>query len=453
MRRRLPRSLAGQLALLHAVTAVMAVATLPVGAIVLHQIEHRYQREVLQQQARSIAALLLHAPPRQAIEAVDVVAGGLTLSVVDRGRHAIAQRGPARPAIVAGVALDRAERILRQGPLTAISLPAGKQWVIVSQDDTAPEVVTDDVVSTFLARFALLLLPLMLLGPLAGIALTRRLTRRLTAASDIAAAIGPQTLDRRLPQGTLPGEVEPLATATNAALDRLEQAFAAQAAFAADVAHELRTPLATIRLRADVVDNAVQRQALLAGVDRAARVVTQLLVLAELERPIDDARDPVHLSAIAAAVVGDRAAAIIAGGRHIALDDAGAPPIPGYAAAITLALENLIDNATLHTPPGTCITVQVGPGSVLTVADDGAPISPAAMARMTKRFWRGDARRHEGFGLGLSIVARVADAHGGALHLTPRALGNGLVARLVFGGAGATERASHSAILKGPARA
>ncbi|MGU3314276.1 sensor histidine kinase [Sphingomonas sp. M6A6_1c] len=432
MRLRAPRSLAGQFALLHGVTALIAAAMLPLGAMMLHRVAHHYQRDVLRQQAEGVATLLRDHDPGQAIEAADILAGGLTLTVVDGGRRILAQRGRSRPAIIAAVPLDRQLRIVRRGTLAAVSRPAGGRWVVVAQDDAAPEVVADDIVDAFLARFALLLLPLVVLLPLVGVGLTRRLTRRMTAASDIAAAIGPQTLDRRLPHGTLPWEVEPLAAATNAALDRLEQAFAAQTAFAADVAHELRTPLATIRLRADAIPDEAIRRKLLAEVDRAARVIAQLLVLAELERPIEGAGAAIDLIAVAADVVADRAPAIIAGGRRIALDDRNAPALPGYAGAIGLALENLIDNAARHTPPGTRITVRVGPGPEVSVGDDGPPIAAAHLERMATRFWRAGTARTEGFGLGLSIVQRVAAAHGGRLHIGAGDDGRGLRATIRF---------------------
>lgn len=433
MRLGAPRSLIGQFALLHILVALVAAATLPFGvAVLLHRVAHHYQRNVLRQQAQAVAARLPGRDPAQAVGSVDIIAGGLTLDVVDAARRPLAERGPSRPAMLRAVPLAAQPRIVRRGPQVAVSWPAGRgRWIVVSQDDAAPEVVTDDIVRTFLKRFALLLLPLTLLIPLAGLWLTRRLTRRMAAAAGTAAAIGPRTLDCRLPRGTLPAEVEPLAIATNAALDRLEQSFAAQAAFAADVAHEIRTPLATIRLRADSVADEAVRAALLAEVDRAARVVAQLLGLADLERPLDEACEPVDLAMLAERVVAERAPAVLASGRAIALDDHGAVRFAGFAGAIALAIENLIDNAMRHTPAGTRITVAVGPGARLSVCDDGPPVAPAHRARMAERFWRGGAAA-EGSGLGLSIVARVAAAHGGALYLDAGAHGRGLCASVVF---------------------
>lgn len=149
----------------------------------------------------------------------------------------------------------------------------------------------------------------------------------------------------------LPLEAEPLAKAINAALDRLAQAFAVQTAFAADLAHELRTPLAVVRLRADAVTDTDQRAALLTAVDRTARVITQLMVLADLERHHEDMEQEIDLRALAEEVIADKAPLIVTGGRSIELDEAdGEAMLRGNVAQLSLVLGNLIDNAMRHTP-------------------------------------------------------------------------------------------------------
>ena len=171
---------------------------------------------------------------------------------------------------------------------------------------------------------------------------------------------------------------------------------------------------------------------MLQQVDRAARVIAQLLSLADLERPVQDDGGIVDLGALAEAVVAERAPAVLASGRTIELRMAQAATIPGQPAAITLALENLIDNAVRHTPAGARIAVVAGPGARLCVGDDGAPIPPERLVKMRERFWKGEARSG-GSGLGLSIVARIAAAHGGALTLAPGEDGRGLRAGLELG--------------------
>ena len=428
----LPRSLLGQFVALHIVTALVATIALSLGvAALLHSTADHYQRRLLRQQAATVASAL----PSYAALRSDALTDGMAIAVIDRNRVVLLAKGPARPHVIAAAPLDRGAHFFRRGVVEAYSLPTrGGRWIVASQDSAAPEVVTDDIVSAFLKRFALLVLPIAALVPLIGALLTRRLTRRMQAVSATAAAIGPRTLDTRLPRGTLPSEVEPLAAATNEALDRLEDGFRTQAAFAADIAHELRTPLAVIRLRADAVDDAAVKTALLASVDRAARVVTQLLALADLERPVEEDGEPLDLLALAETVIAGRAPGIIAGGRTIALEDQSSDIRgTGYPGAIVLALENLVDNAVRHTPPGTAIVVQIGPGPCLAVTDDGDGVAPDQLARLKDRFWRADGSRSEGSGIGLSIVDRVARAHHGVLDVATGPGGKGLRFQMSLG--------------------
>ncbi len=431
--RSLPRSLLGQFIALHIVTALVATIALSLGvAMLLHSTADHYQRKLLRQQAAIVASAL---PASTALRS-DALTDGMAVAVIGRDRVVIMAKGPARPRIIAAVPMDHGAHFFRRGVIEAYSVPiAGGRWIVASQDGAAPEVITDDIVSAFLKRFALLVLPIAALVPLIGALLTRRLTRRMEAVSATAAAIGPRTLGTRLPRGTLPSEVEPLAAATNEALDRLEQGFKTQTAFAADVAHELRTPLAIIGLRADAIVDDATRTAVLAAVDRAARVVGQLLALADLERPIEDSGEPLDLAALATNVVADRAPAIIGGGRSIALDDrwtGSAASVFGYPGAVTLALENLVDNAARHTPVGTTISVRVGPDRCLCVSDDGDGVPPEHLARLKDRFWRADSARAEGSGIGLSIVDRVARAHCGVLEIAPGHGGIGLSFTILF---------------------
>ncbi|MES2419764.1 MAG: ATP-binding protein [Pseudomonadota bacterium] len=431
MRLRLPRSLLGQFVALHVVMALIATIALSLGvAALLHSTADHYQRRLLRQQA----AIVANALPSITLPS-DVLTDGMAVAIIDRRRAVLMTKGPARPRIVAAVPMDHGAHFFRRGVIEAYSVPiSGGRWIVASQDSAAPEVITDDIVSAFLKRFALLVLPIAALVPLIGALLTRRLTRRMQAVSATAAAIGPRTLDTRLPRGTLPSEVEPLAAATNEALDRLEEGFRTQTAFAADIAHELRTPLAVIRLRADVVEDGPVKASLLASVDRAGRVVTQLLALADLERPVEDAGEPLDLAALAEAVVASRAPGLLACGRTIALEDCSSGILSfGYPAAITLALENLVDNAVRHTPPGTAIVVRVGPGNGLSVTDDGDGVAPEQLARLTDRFWRAEGSRSEGSGIGLSIVDRVARAHHGALDVSPCLGGKGLRFTMTLG--------------------
>lgn len=436
LRRFWPRSLFGQFIALHVLLGVVAAAVLSLGvSVLLHRTANHYQHDLLLQQAAAAERVLARRPDATIVAATDLPVSGLSIAVLDARHVARVVNGPPRPGIAAAAPLTRGTVFFHRGSVRALSRPFRRGWIVVSQDSDAPQVVTDDIVRAFLTRFALLLLPFAALLPLIGALLTRRLTRRMRTVSAIAAGIGPRAIDQRLPRGTLPLEVEPLAIATNAALDRLEKGFRAQAAFAADIAHELRTPLAIVRLRAEKVADDDQRRALLDSLDRASRVVGQLLGLADLERRVEDAGTRIDLAAIAEDVVSARAPAVLAGGRTIGLEDHGAIPLHGFAGPLTLALENLVDNAARHTPPGTQITVTIGPGARLSVRDDGEGIAPDQADRLTERFFRGDAPRTEGHGIGLSIVQRVVEAHHGTLMIAAGPDGRGAVFAMTFRGA------------------
>jgi two-component system OmpR family sensor kinase len=420
-----PRSLLGQYIALHVAVALAATVVLVWSAsALLHQTADHYQRELLRRQAAlSLAAL---GSGNDTIRPA-ALSTGMATAVIGNDRRLRFAEGPARPVLAAKAPLDHASHFFRSGDVEGYSVPFAGGWIIVSQDDADPAVVTDDIVRAFLKRFALICLPIAALAPLIGGCLARRLTLRMRAVSAIAATIGPRTLMTRLPAGLLPLEAEPLAAATNAALDRLAAAIELQTAFAADVAHELRTPLAVIRLRADRITEPELRGPLMAAVDRAARVITQLLALADLERPVEDDSVSIDLHALAVDVVAERAPAILAGGRSIALDHApGSAKVYGYRDAIMLALENLIENAARHTPIGTAIVVQTNPGIGISVSDDGAPVPNETLLRLKDRRWRGTGTSVDGSGIGLSIVERVAHAHRGSLVVQRGPGGRGL---------------------------
>ncbi|BCA61585.1 hypothetical protein HMP09_0819 [Sphingomonas sp. HMP9] len=138
---------------------------------------------------------------------------------------------------------------------------------------------------------------------------------------------------------------------------------------------------------------------------------------------------------LAEAVVAQRAPAILAGGRSIALENLStlSTPRQGYPGAITLALENLVDNAVRHTRTGTTIIVRVNRDGSVSVLDDGEGIPVEHLTRLKERFWRADGPRSEGSGIGLSIVDRVARARHGILNISPRASGSGLEFRMTLG--------------------
>jgi signal transduction histidine kinase len=240
--------------------------------------------------------------------------------------------------------------------------------------------------------------------------LTLAPVRRL---SEHASRIGPANLDERLPAAEAPTEIAPLVVAFNTALDRLEAAWKTQRAFSASAAHELRTPLAALRAHVESLLPAESRGEAAAEFDRLSRIISQLLVLSEGEHATLRRTSPFDLVAVVTAVATEYAPEFIHGGRQIGLDCKPKTLLRhGDPVLVRVAVRNLLDNALKHTPRGSTTTVEVDADGVVSVADDGPGLSAEFAERAFQAFSRADPTSN-GAGLGLSIVARIAEQHGG----------------------------------------
>jgi two-component system OmpR family sensor kinase len=242
----------------------------------------------------------------------------------------------------------------------------------------------------------------------------------------------------------VPEELQPLAASINGLLARLSDALAAQRRFTADAAHELRTPLAALKLQLDLArrngaasgGGQAALDDLEAGVARASHVVEQLLTLARVEpEAMARARTQCDLAALARDAVVARAGLAAAKSIDLGLVRADAAIVDGEAANLAILLSNLLDNALRYTPRGGRIDVaveQADDGATLAVADTGPGIPADERARVFDRFVRGRDVHEPGSGLGLSIVKRIADAHHATVTLDAPAEGSGLVVRVRF---------------------
>ena len=276
------------------------------------------------------------------------------------------------------------------------------------------------------------LLPLLVALPLLAAGIwwaVRRAVRPLRSLGASVAARHPHTLEPLPEDGVLP-EVRPLVRALNGLFERVHEQLASERRFTADAAHELRTPIAGIRMQAQVAQGATQdderRAALaatIAGCDRATRLVEQLLQLARLEADMADTRAPdsrrgqADLAAAAAQQVHELAAQAGRRGQQMALDR---PPhavaVPMSGPLLAVLLRNLIDNALRYGPDGGRVRVQVlaataDAGAHLVVEDAGPGLSDADLQRLGERFFRVLGSGQSGSGLGWSIVQRLARLH------------------------------------------
>lgn len=298
------------------------------------------------------------------------------------------------------------------------------------------------------AAAARTLAPVLLLLPLLALLVWRIVGRSLAPLDRLARAVGsrtPSALDPIAEEGA-PEEALPLVRSLNDLLGRLEVALAAQRAFVADAAHELRTPLAALKLQAQLVERARdegERAAaltdLLAGLDRAAHVVQQLLTLARAEPGA--AATPaqvVRLADLVAQAVADHA--LLADAKRIDLGarqthgEATAAAVAGDPAALRTMLANIVDNAIRYTPGGGRVDVAAGVAGdrpYLEVSDDGPGIPAAERERIFDRFYRRNATQGSGTGLGLAIVKAIAGRHGASIAVGD-APGGGLTVRVEF---------------------
>jgi two-component system OmpR family sensor kinase len=242
----------------------------------------------------------------------------------------------------------------------------------------------------------------------------------------------------------VPDEVQPLVQELNLLFGRVRTAFDAQQNFVADAAHELRTPLAALRLQAQSLDRAdnpetrkVAVARLTAGIDRATRLVEQLLVLARQEASAAGGvtRQPVELAELARRTVAEMAGVAQAKGVDLGLQQADAGAVQGQPDALNILMRNLVDNAVKYTPHGGTvdIAVRAQAGAVtLSVEDSGPGIPAEERERVFDRFYRIAGSDAQGSGLGLAIIKAIAERHGAKLELGRSERLGGLSATVTF---------------------
>jgi signal transduction histidine kinase len=263
----------------------------------------------------------------------------------------------------------------------------------------------------------------------------------------LAGAIGKRSAEQltSIDNTSVPVEIRPLTDALNRLMEQLDQALAEERRFASDASHELRTPLAVIRTHAQVAkrsrdpaERAAALDGLIAGVDRATHLCSQLLLLARLD---PEAADSVHHAASLADAVEQAVADKQALALSMSLEISQAMP-PGdpcvvavESSALGILVGNLLDNAIKYTPEGGRVRISVMPRGgriVLQLADSGPGIPPADRGRVLERFYRRVGNTASGAGLGLSIVQRICELYGAEIALLDGDDGQGLCVEVSF---------------------
>ncbi|RTF23133.1 two-component system sensor histidine kinase QseC, partial [Serratia marcescens] len=238
----------------------------------------------------------------------------------------------------------------------------------------------------------------------------------------------------------VPTEVRPLVDALNALFARINALLVRERRFTSDAAHELRSPLAALRVQTEVVqlagDDAPMREHALdnltVGIDRATRLVDQLLTLSRLDSLSDLAElAPIDWNNLVTMTLAEQDRQAHAAGVTLRYEHRGTPPPrQGETLLLSLLLRNLLDNAVRYTPQGGVVTMTLSERS-LTVEDDGPGVTTEHLARLGERFYRPPGQEQTGSGLGLSIVQRIAGLHGLQISFANRPAG-GFVARLAL---------------------
>jgi two-component system, OmpR family, sensor kinase len=431
-----PQTLRFRLVLAAAGSILVALVLFGVATVLIVGHELRGSLDsALRQRAQDVAELAVSAPAvlnspgalespvsgrSIAVEVVDargrILARSLTL-----GAGLLPEDRLARAARVSGatgfenIELDGRPFRLFAAPI-ALSGPAGGGAVLVASD-------TSDIAHTTAHLGVLVILSgagAALLGAMLAAVLTRRglrpLRRLAVGAGEIERTADPS---RRLPEREVADEIGQLTGVLNRMLASLEAARAGERRFLADASHELRTPVTTLlgnvefaaRHGADpeVLDE-LQRDA-----RRLARLVDDLLALERVDAGVAGTEE-VDLGAVVRGVVGAHA---VQDGDRVGTADVAHAFVRGDERALSRAVENLIDNALVHGPPGGRVTISVSRanGSArVTVSDEGPGPDPADRERLFERFWRGaGASGRPGSGLGLSIVSAIVDRHGGRI--------------------------------------
>ncbi len=431
-------SIALRLALMFTAVAVFIFALLGVALLqVLRHELRRHEREEVQSRLEDVRYMLEHGRSSQ-----------LGLRVREKISALESRNGEVRywmwseaPGFRwADGAQAMADALHEEDGVVELPLgPNGRPMALMSArlpaNDVRPEVQLIAGVSgaaprqtlhTFEAAMALLALTGAGVAALMGYWVARVGLRPLQRLSAEAQGIGPDNRGQRLQLPALPIELTDMGQSFNAALDRLDGAYRQLETFNADVAHELRTPLANLIGQTQVTlarerDAAALREVLqsnLEELERLRSIVADMLFLARAEqgeraRRLVDA--PLALEVAKTVEFFD----VLLDEAGLRVDVQGDAIAPIETALFRRALSNLLHNAIQHSSGGDVIGVRIEPlagGARVSVSNPSAPLAPEALARLFDRFYRGDSSRPnsgENHGLGLSIVRAVAAMHGG----------------------------------------
>lgn len=433
-----PRSIASQLVLLFTLAAAFLL-TCGLGIFSIIVVRHAFEEDnaVLADKISGLHATLKQSGADRFADEIRKAAPGGTWQtrLLDSGGEIVAETpgmSDNLPVDVFPAAASTSSQVeprdhRRGGKLfslatTRLDEPGRSLVLQVAQDRTSDK--------EFSREFGALLAVLLALGIIAstviGIVLTRRGLRPLTEMTQAATRISPTHLNERVTAAQWPRELQPLAHAFDEMLDRLEDSFTRLSQFSADLAHELRTPIANIRGEAEVAltrprGTAEYREVIestVAECERLSGIVDNLLFLARAEAA-DRKVDSIAFDGRAAIEKIANYYSTVAEERRISVACLGEGELEAEPLLFDRALSNLLDNSLRFTPDGGTIAITIAAnakGTEVTLADTGAGISAEHLPRVFDRLYRVDASRNSrgGTGLGLALVKSIVHLHGGS---------------------------------------
>ncbi|HEY4273793.1 MAG TPA: heavy metal sensor histidine kinase [Candidatus Udaeobacter sp.] len=308
----------------------------------------------------------------------------------------------------------------------------------MAQDRSSDE----QVERNFAVLFVVVLLGGVLASALIAIIVTRRGLQPLRQMTQSLRRIGPDQLKERIGSKGWPRELQPLAVAFDQMLTRLDDSFTRLSQFSADLAHELRTPIANMLGEAQVAltrdrTAAEYRETIESAVaecERLSRIVDNLLFVAR----VDAAREPIAGKQFDARAAVEKIAAFyqtVADDHHVTISCSGDGQIYADPDLFERAVGNLLDNALRFTPENGSIQIALRQRETdfeVAISDNGCGIAPEHLPRVFDRFYRVESSRgSDGAGLGLALVKSIVDLHGGSATIQSQR-GHGTTVRLIF---------------------
>ena len=315
----------------------------------------------------------------------------------------------------------------------------GQSYTLQMAQDRSSD---EQVERTFAVLFVVVLSGGVLASTLIAIVVTRRGLQPLRDMAQLLGRIGPDQLKERIGSNGWPNELQPLAVAFDEMLKRLDDSFTRLSQFSADLAHELRTPIANMMGEAQVAltrdrtadDYRETIESTVAECERLSRIVDNLLFVAR----VDAAREPIARKWFDARAAIEKIAAfyqMVADDHNVTINCSGDGQIHADPDLFERALGNLLDNALRFTPAHGSIHIGLSKRNAdfeVAVSDNGCGIAAEHLPRVFDRFYRAESSRgSDGAGLGLALVKSIVDLHGGSATIESE-IGQGTTVKLTF---------------------